>query len=131
MNSCSIAIGHDHRIVEEQQSEHRRQPGKRRQQDSADIVDDAAGAKPQSLEADRHGESDADLQRGFGEACGVAVDIAAVHGMANFHEGEQRREQDRRGFHRAQRCVVPAPAAGSSFRPRTTAPEHHNPITAS
>ena len=39
-----------------------------------------------------------------------AVDIAAVDGMADFHERQQHREQDRRRFHRAQRRVVAAAA---------------------
>ena len=79
------------KIVQEQQPEQSGQSGKRRQHDRADIVDDAASAKPQPLEADGHGKRDADLQGRLGEACGITIDIAAVDGMANFHEGQQRR----------------------------------------
>ena len=91
--------------------------GKHREQDRGDIVDDAAGADPQPLQPDRHRQRDADLQRHFGKAGAVAVDIAAIDGMADFHERQQHREQDRGGFHRAQRRVVAAPAHADARGP--------------
>ncbi len=88
-------------------------------------------ANPQPLEANRHGEGGADLQCGLGEAGGVAVDVAAVHGMAYLHEYQQHREQDRRRLHRAQGRVVTAPpqeVAGCPERQRRHAVTPQQPV---
>src|SRR4029077_13845172 len=85
----------DHRIVDEQQSEYADQSGEDGEQHRADIVNDAAGADAQALQADRHREHDADLQRRLGQRSVGGIDVAGIRGMADFHEGEQYREQDR------------------------------------
>ena len=65
----------------------------------AGVVHDAAGAVAHVFEPDRHGKPGADLQRELAERAGVAIDVAAVHVMADFEERGQHREQDRRAVH--------------------------------
>ncbi len=111
------SIGQRIRVLQHQQPEHGRKARKRRQQDRADIVNDAAGADAQALQPDRHGERDADLQRNLGEAGALAIDVATVDGMADFHERQQHREQDRRRLHRPQRRIVAAAAQEDAAGP--------------
>ena len=74
----------------------------------ADVVHDAAGAVAHVFEPDRHRKPGADLQREFAERAGVAIDVAAVHVVADFEERGQHREQDRGAVDHARRLVVGA-----------------------
>ncbi len=95
-----------HRVLQPQQSEQAGQPGEAGQQHRADIVDDAAAAQAQPLQPDRHRKRNADLQCDLRQPGAVAIDIAAIDRVADLHEGEQHREQDRRRLDHSQRHVV-------------------------
>ena len=89
----------------------------RRDRQRADVVHRAAADEAQPLEPDGHGEPDADLQRDLGQARSVAVDVAAVDGVADLQKGQQHGEQDGAGIHHARRHVVAAAAQEMAGQP--------------
>ncbi|GCC47868.1 hypothetical protein chiPu_0032078, partial [Chiloscyllium punctatum] len=95
-----------HRVLQPQQPEQTGKPGEDGEQHRGDIVHDAAAAQPQPLQPDRHRERHADLQRDLGQSRAGVIDVAAIDRVADLHEGEQHREQDRRRLDHPQRHVV-------------------------
>jgi hypothetical protein len=93
--------GPEDRRLQQHQAERGGEAGKHREQDRADVMDDAAGSDAQPLQADRHRQRHAYLQRDLGKAGGACVNIPAVDEVANFHERQQHRKQDCRRFHRS------------------------------
>ena len=74
------------------------------------LMNDAAGSDAQAFEADCYGQRRTNLERNFGEACGIAIDVAAIHGVTDFGKCQQHREQDCGRFDRALWRIVAAAA---------------------
>ena len=92
---------------------------------------DRMGAAADALEADRHGEAAACLQRVFGERGRAVVDVPAVYIVADFEEHGEHGEHDRAGIHHARGKVVDAAAqqpARDPERERRNAVTIENPV---
>ena len=74
---------------------------------------------PHVFEPDGHRKPGADLQREFAERAAVAIDVAAVHEMADFEERRQHREQDRGAVDHARTAGRRRACAADGRRPRT------------